>query len=411
MKKLIYYEFKKLWNKTSLLAISALVLFLIIMSGLYYGYYENPIITSNGDKIIGPFSHYALKEQSHTLEGKVDQKYLDDITSEFDSSVEKEKFSDRFGIDMMRFNIASYLLNFPSDLSKTSNFSMRFDYKYLKSEKDFYEQYKKGVKSIIRTSQKNIKEQKQSKWFQYTEDQLEQIDNKIDSLKPQFKITYYLGLEKVIMDFSKQFWILLIVLSFGLSGIFSKDSSNGIEELSLASKNGRNKNMNAKIISGNLFSIIIYLIFITIILILNGIFASLHGLDGSVQLMWRTSLYNMSLGTAMLIMFFMGLLGTLIIANFIMLISMITKYVKLSTICSISSVLILVKLTKTLNMLQLQLNPLHFSTVLQLDKPIFIGDLMLPNVIVSALIGIVYLTIIVAVTKTQYKKYALRGGS
>lgn len=409
MKKLIFYEFKKLCNKTSLLSICVLVLFSIMMAGIYYIYYENPVITSSGEKITGSLSHWSLKEEAKGLEGKVDQKYLDTITDEFELSIEKGKFFDRFGMDMMRFNIASYLLNFPADLDRTSNFSRRFDYEYLKSEKEFYQQYKQGVKSVIRKEQKTIKETNQAKWFQYTEEQLEQIDNKVDSLQENFKVAYYLGLEKVIIDYSTQFRIVLIVLAFGLSGIFSKDSQNGVDEIALAATHGRKKNMNAKVVAGNLFAVLVYFISITITLVLNGTFASLHGLDASVQLLWHTSLYSMSLGMAMLVMFGMGLLGTLLFANFVMLVSLSTKYVKLSTVCSIASILILIELTKTTNMLQLQLNPIYFSTVLQLDKPIFIGRLMVPYVIISGLISGVYFTIIRLFTKIQYKKYTLRG--
>ncbi|MEG0693569.1 MAG: hypothetical protein RR444_10890, partial [Oscillospiraceae bacterium] len=239
MKKLIFYEFKKLWNKTSLLSICVLVLFSIMMTGIYYIYYENPVITSSGEKIIGSLSYWSLKEEAKGLEGKVNQKYLDAITGEFESSIEKEKFSDRFGMDFMRFNIASYLLNFPADLDRISNFSMRFDYDYLKSEKEFYEQYKQGIKSVIRKEQRTIKEQNQAKWFQYTNEQLQQIDNKVNSLQPNFKVAYYLGLEKVIIDFNTQFRLVLVVLAFTLSGIFSKDSKNGMDEIALAAASGR----------------------------------------------------------------------------------------------------------------------------------------------------------------------------
>lgn len=409
MKKLIFYEFKKLWSKTAILAVCSLMMFSMIMAGIYYMYYENSTITSSGEKVSGVGAYWTLKEESKNLEGQVDQNYLDNIVDEFESSIEKENFSHRLGMDMMRFNSASYLLNFPTDLENTSNFSMRFDFDYLKSEEAFYEQYKKGVKKVIQNRQKLIKDRNEIMWFQYTNEQLEKIDNKVDSLKTPFKASYYLGLEKVIIDFITQYWLLLIVISFALCGIFSKDSRNGIDEISLASAYGRKKNMNAKVIAGNLFSISVYFIFIATILILHSIFASLDGWGASVQLLRRTSLYNISIGTTILIMLAMGLLGTLLVANFVMLVSISTKYVGLSAVCSIASLLMLVELAKTKNMLQLQLNPIYFSTNIPLDTPIFISNVMMPYFFVSALIAILYLTIIRFLTIRFYKRYTLRG--
>lgn len=409
MRKLIFYEFKKLWSRTAILAVAALILFSMIMTGIFYIYYENPIITATGERVTAVNNYWRLKKESESLEGVVNQKYLENIVDEFESSIEKRDFSHRFGMDTMRFNIASYLLNFPADLERTSNFSMQFDYDYLKSEQAFYDQYKKGVKEVIRNQQKLAKNRNEFAWFLYTDEQLEKIDNKVDSLKTPFKVSYFLGLEKAIYDFRTQYWIVLIVLSFVLCGVFSKDSTNGIDEITLASTWGRKKNMNAKVIAGNLFSIVVYFIFIATILILNGIFASLHGWEMSAQVLWRSCLYNMSIGTAIMIMFAMGLLGTLLIANFVMLISIITKHIKLSSVFSIASVLMLVELAKTTNMLQLQLNPIYFSTRLQLDTPIFIGDTMIPYFLISALIAILYLMVIRFLIVRLYKRYTLRG--
>lgn len=409
MGKLIFYEFKKLWNKTTLLAICMLVMFIAIMSGIYYVYYENAIITSSGEKVGGIGSYWVLKKESSELEGEVNQKYLDNFVQKFESSIENKKFSERFGMDFMRFNVASYLLNFPADLDKTSNFSMRFDYDYLKSQDEFYKQYKKGIKKVIRKEQNTMKKRNDFRWYIYTDEQLKAIDKKIDSLKEPFKVSYYQGIEKIIIDFVMQFWVLLVTIGFILSGIFSRDSRNGIDEIGLASAYGRKKNMNSKIIAGNIFSTIVYFIFVATLFILNGAFASLSGLDMSVQVMMQTCLYNMSVGTAMLIIVFMGLLGTIVIANLIMLVSISTKYVKLSAMSSIAIILILVELSKTTNMLQLHLNPVHFSTMIGPHTPIFIGNIMLPYFVISIFIASVYLVIIRIATTIQYKKYSLKG--
>ncbi|MGL5379342.1 hypothetical protein [Clostridium sp.] len=409
MKDLILIELRKYGNKTTTITALSLIVFLMITSGIYYMYYDNTIVSSDGELVSGMGSFWKLKEEAEGLEGEVNQSYLDNIVSEFDGSIEKRDYVDDAGVYGMRFHIASYLLNFPADLNRTSNFSMDFDYDFLKSEEQFYLKYKEGMKEVIRLNQENITKNNNIDWFKYTTDQLEVIDAKIDSLEDNFYVEYTEGLQKVIYDYQKYFWVFLVAISFLLCGVFSKDSVGGIDELSLSSTYGRKKNMNAKVIAGNIVALCGYFLFVSVILFINGIFASLHGVNGSVQLYWRTCIYNLSIGQAILILFAMGLVVTILIANIILLLSIIIKYVKLSGLLSICSIYFMVEFAKTNNMLKLLINPIYTATNLKLDIPIFIGNVMIPYPLIAVAILIVYLISIRLLTILMYKRCTVRG--
>ena len=84
---------------------------------------------------------------------------------------------------------------------------------------------------------------------------MDQINKKNNAIDIPFKVDYYQGLEYFIWQYGAQYIFVLIVIAFALSSLFSKVSNNGIDELSLASKFGRKKNMNARIIAGNIFAV------------------------------------------------------------------------------------------------------------------------------------------------------------
>lgn len=282
---------------------------------------------------------------------------------------------------------------------------MGLDFDFVKSEKEFYDKYKKSVSDAIKiNNEKN--------WFKYTKEQMSKINEKVNDLKTPFKVGYHGGLSYFNLTYGMQYWLLLLPIVFGLSSLFSKDSNNGIEELTLSSKFGRKKNMNARIIAGNIFAGIVYGIFIVTLFIENGAVHSLHGLGQSTQTVWYTCLYDISLGTSMLIIIGQGLLGVLIFANLVMLISIKVKYSKISTILSLASLWVIVTLTNTTNSLQLQLNPIYFATRLakgprEFEIYYFVFNIMIPYSLAFIVLACIYMLFIRALTVGQYKRYKL----
>lgn len=397
---MIRFEYKKIWTKIAVLAISVLFFYSLIMTGIGYLYFENTTITKEGEQVMGIRAFEALKKESEDIEGTMNQEYLNKLVQSYNNSVEKQnKF-----LGMIKYQFPNYLINFAAYSERMNSNLLDLDFDFLSSEDKFYAQYKNSVIKLIKIDN-------QSNWFRYTDSQMNIINGKVMSLDTPFQVGYYEGLSRVISAYSEQYWLILIVLVFTLCSIFSKDSINGIDELSLASKYGRKRNMNARIIAGNLFAITVYGIFIVVLLLEHGIVASLHGLGLSAQNIWKTCLYDINIGTGMLLMFAQGLLCILIIANLIMMLSVWTEYAKASALLSLTSVLLLRQLTQTLDTLMLQLNPLYFARHLAISNDFeiyyFIGNVILPYSLIFLMPAAMYLTIIRFSTVFRYKRYSV----
>ncbi len=68
---------------------------------------------------------------------------------------------------------------------------MGLDFDFLKSEKDFYNQYKKTVKDQILYDSQKL-------WFKYSDKNIEKINEKVDNIKTPFKVDYYEGINNLM---------------------------------------------------------------------------------------------------------------------------------------------------------------------------------------------------------------------
>ena len=400
MKQIIKYEFKKIWTKLTIISVISLMVVSTTLN--FIAFFNSEVaITSDGDEIRGMKSFRAIKKQSQDIKGEINQEYLDNLVKEFNSSVEKNEFSEMMKYELTKYKFPNLTINFANYGPKMMSDKKDLDFKFLESEEDFYNEYKKSMSETIKV-------QNQKNWFRYTDEQIDEINKKIDDIDIPFKVDYYQGLEYLIWQYGAQYIFVLIVIAFALSSLFSKDSNNGIDELSLSSRFGRKKNMNARIIAGNIFAVVVYAMFIGNLLIQIGAVASLGGWSQSIQNIWHTCVYNISAGDGILIMIIQGLLVVLIITNLVMLISIKFKYSKLATILSLSSIWLIDRLTYTTDTLSLQLNPFYYVTSnISSSTYYFIGDIMIPYVLAFIGIGSMYLMIIRILTIKEYKKYKL----
>lgn len=402
MKELVKYEFKKIWTQLTIVSIALLIAISTI--NIFIALFNADAITSEGKEVHGLKSSRAIKNESQDIKGVMNQEYLDNLVEKFNSSKEKQEFEQLLGVYFTKYSYPNQIINFANYGPEMSSTHMGLDFDFIKSEKKFYNQYKKSVS-------KTIKDNNKRNWFKYTDNHMNNINKKIDKLETPFNVDYTGGLAYFVREYGAQYYLVLIVIGFALSSLFSKNSNNGIDELTLSSKFGRKKNMNARIIAGNIFAVVVYAIFIGTLLIEIGVGASLHGWDTSIQTMWLTCLYNISTGTGILIMIFQGLLGILIIANLVMLISLKVKYSKLTTFISVFGIWILRQLTNTTNSLQLQLNPIYFARHISFfrdfDIYYFIGNIMIPYSLAFIVIAFIYMLVIRILTVRQYKRYKL----
>lgn len=403
---LFKYEFKKLWNRLTKIAVGALVLILTVFTIITsYASQSVQVIKSDGEIVKGITAHRVLKKESLGIEGVLDTEYLENLVEEYNASEQKKVFKDK--PHMMKYRFINYFINAIHYGNNMMPFYGDLDFDFLKSEEELYEAYKESLKL-------NIKETNYySGIFKYTDEQMKILEEKVDDLEFPLKVGYDKGLSNFVEAFCAYFTFLLIVLVFILSTTFSKDTKSGIDELLLSSKFGRKKIMNVKLLVGNLMGVAIYGVYIGTLLLVHGIFASLDGFGNSIQMYWINSLSNISFGMGILIMIFKGLLAVLIITNLVMLISIVCRNSKLGAGMSLASLFMLIKLTYTGKLIQLIPNPIYWSTnlggrMVDFEVYYFIGDIMIPYTVIVVILSLIYLIIIRVLTVLAYKRYAIK---
>ncbi|MEG2893280.1 MAG: hypothetical protein RR840_07965 [Clostridium sp.] len=415
IKKLIKFEFFKIWNKTTVLSLISLIVLCSILNIIGYMYYSRlPIMTSEGKIIKGISAYKVLKSDTDTIKGTIDQKYLDKLTREYNSSkekvfmnVENPKLETRDRVEFTKYTSVNYLINFAQFSGEVNSECFNLDFDFIKSEKEFYKEYKESVLNKI------YKDNKEYGLVKYSSEEINKISKKVEKLG-KFKIGYREGLNKIIVEYGKQYWLLLFVIALSLASVFAKDSNNGIEEIGLSSENGRKVNMDCRLIAGNLFSVIVYIVFWLVLLVEIGLVFSLSGWEVSIQANWYTALYNIDYKEAIFIIFVSGLIVTILISNIVMLISIIIKNVKIATLLSLVFIYGIVKLTETSNNLELQLNPIYYATRLATGNNLnafeiyyFLGNIMVPYSLIGLVLIIFYFAVIRVLTVILYKRYRL----
>ncbi|MGL4739840.1 MAG: hypothetical protein ACRC41_03430 [Sarcina sp.] len=402
----VYYEVKKLWNKTSILAVIIMIGICIIPYLIMINHSSNNTVKNNGEVITGIRSYKVLREEAKDIKGIMNQEYLNLLVAKYNSSKEKEVYKTNLQ-PYIKYKYPNFFINFVNYGSDMGSFYMDLDYEFLSDEVQLYNKYKATVKETIQNRNENVG------IIPYTDKQKEKINKLIDKIDTPFSVGYEEGIEHFIYSYGEKYWVVLLVIVFCLSSLFSKNSVNGIEELSLSATLGRRVNMNARIIAGNIFAISIYFIFIFSLFIVISLVAGFDGLNLSAQIFWNLCPYTINLCEGLVILLFMGLLSTLIISNLIMLISLkITNY-KLSTITNLLFICLLIKLTQTTNPMILQLNPIFFSThfttsnLADFEIFYFVGEVMIPYSLIVLFLFIVYMGIIRFLTIRSYKKYKL----
>lgn len=409
MLTIVGYELKKIFDVKALIAIICLVLYSLIMAFIWYGYDDKITLTSKGEIVSDISAYRVLKNESESIEGIISTNYLKYLVDVYDGSVEKMYYHEYLDTYINRFQSSNYIFNYAGLGGSMNSGYMDLDYEFMESEHSFENQYKETLLTYL--VEKNDGNHGIAFSNQYSEQQIEVLNKKIEKLSTNFKIGYNVGWYNIIVAYGQQFIVLLIVIAFSLSSIFSKDSSNGIEEISLSTMYGRNKNMNGRLIAGNIFAVIVYLLFLVVLMLIHGSISTLAGFNTSIQIYWYVCYYNISFGFGVLVMFFWGLLAVLVVANFVMMISIKARYVIVTTILSVSSVLYLKQLTVYSNPIALQLNPFFYATrlttsnLVQFDIPHFIGNTLIPYSVLTIIITIVYILIITLFTKQAFKKY------
>lgn len=405
MKDLIRFEYKKMCNGISIVSLVALsiltVIFAIVTLNLQYR-----TIDSDGNVVNGLASFRVLKEVSEDLEGALDGEYIRGLIEKYDSSYDKAYLAENRGFlgtgGMTKYIVSNYVINYAyyGPYMSNGNEKVGLDYDFLDSEESFYQKYREAVlEQLLYVNAENG-------LFPYSEEQISVLEQKIQNIKTPFQIACHMGWANVFGYFGMEYPVFFIILAFCLSGCYAKDSTNGMDELILSSICGRKRDMQARWIAGNLFTVVFYMIYVLVLIAVHGGIASLHGLGASAQTFWFECFHNFSVGTALLIVFFGGLAGALVMANLVMLLSIKLKNAKLTTVFGIIAVVLMFRQASTYSQIKM-LNPLQFKESALLTDFLFVGNAIVPYFVIALLLSAAYITVCWLVLRLSYKKYRL----
>lgn len=403
MKRQIWMEYRKLWNKVSAVAVVAMCVVVVVHVFVFLNL-QYRSIDSNGELVEGLASFRALEEASKDLEGAMDGEYIQKLIASYNNSFEKEYLAEHRGFlgtcGLMKYMVPNYFINFAyyGPYMTNGNDKVGLDYDFLESEESFYTAYKEATKESLADV---------GQWMKYSDEQMRVINKKVDNLKTPFITGYLQGVLNLKFFFMRDYILVFFVLVFALAGLFSKGNTGGVTELTLSSKHGRRRNLNARWIAGNLFAASVYLIYLALQIILNGAIGTLTGWNIAAQMLWNDCIENMTFGDALLIMFFGGLMGALVVGNIVMLFSIKLKNVKLAVVFSVIAVL-LIKTNVWVGLYSIKdlFNPMYFNTDwLFRGRYLFVGNIAVPYSVLVPVIAMLYVAVLYTGVRLSYKKY------
>lgn len=405
MLKQIGYEFRKLWTQTAIVCTLAILILLSLFAVLLHFDFPDSI-TGSGEILHGTRGVRTVAKEGCFLAGTLDQDYLDKLKQSYNTSTEKKILKEDLRKYIHKYMINSFLNTASVGMENASSWDL--DLNWVQTEKDFYQRYRDSML-------KSIKDDNKRYWkdtmFQYTDSQVEQIKDRIQKMETPFRVTGTVkeGISGFKYDFCTNYWIILVAIVFCLSGSFSKDSNSGLDELFLASVHGRSGAMKAKQIAGNLFATILYFLYTIMMAGLYGLTQGFFGIGSSIQFLWPTSIYPLTIGSGLLILFLVGWLVALLIANLAMLLSIKIRYFSLSALAALLLVLLLKWATRTMQMGRLFFNPLYFVThfVSDFDRFYFVGGKMVSYIVCSLILAVIGILLAILLTKRFHKTYCI----
>lgn len=407
MGALVKFEYRKLWNKVSVVTVIAMFVISSLHTFIYLDLNSQwRAIDKDGEIVSGLAAYRALKEASKDIEGVMDGKYLKSLKDKYELSTDRKYLDEHRGFlgtgGMTKYMYPNYFVNYAyySYYMSNGNDKIGIDYDFLDSEERFYKKYREAVREQL------LYENKYGGLLKFTKQQLEVLDKKIAEISTPVKVAYCQGISNFMNWFNLEYPVFYVVLAFTLACTYAKDSLSGVSEISLSAANGRKKDFRARWIAGNLFEASVYLIFIGVLLAEHGAAATFSGFGASAQTYWFNCIFNINIGTGMVLKIAGGLLGALVFANFTMLMSCVFKNIKPASAVSVLAALALTKLSGTYSQIKL-LYPLQFSTDAVVKDFFFFGKILIPYAAVVMLLTIAYIGLFGFCLGRMNRKYYL----
>ena len=399
MKRQIWLEYKKMWNEVTHVSVIAMCI-VVVLHLLVYLNLQYRVIDSQGQIVEGLASYRALREATEEIRGTMDGDYIRALVESYNNSFDKAYLAEHRGFlgtgGMTKYMVPNYFVNyvyFGAYMSNGNN-KIGLDYDFLESEETFYRTYRETVKEHLLLLDS------------YTQEQVHVLEQKISQLKTPFRTGYYQGLANLRSWFVLDYGLTFFALAFALAGVFAADHAGGVTELTLAARYGRKNNFDARWVAGNLLTLSVYLIFIAVQVIANGLIATLDGWDLPAQMFWFTCLYNITIGQGLLVMFGGGLLGAFVIGNMVMLLSIIVKNRKFAAVVSAAAVALIWQSRNDYGQIRM-IHPAHFKDDALMNEFVFIGNIAIPYFVIVVLLTLLYVAVFRGATRLCYRKYGI----
>ncbi|MBN8047114.1 ABC transporter permease [Paraclostridium bifermentans] len=295
MKELIKFELYKIFSKKSVLV---LILICIISSVL-------PSISDYLDmKEKGLKSYENIKKLGQEYEGQVITEEKKGYLEKNDTQIREKDNKGEYVTDKER--VSAYGIN---------DFYMWVNPEYLINNRFYkFDDIKKEIAKLEKDGDKSSYEYKE---FKYIHDLIEK--------KPIPKFYFKFGWNNATEFNMNPLWVAILII-VSICTIFSNEYQSNTASIIFSSKNGQGRLTLAKVISGLLFSTIIFLI-------INGIqvaIMAMHGFDGwDLPLGFLPSYartpYIINIGTFYIIGLLVSYTGVVLFSLLVMLVSLISK--------------------------------------------------------------------------------------
>ena len=296
MRGLISFELRKIIRKRStiLIIITALI---ICLTSIFFGAMTETSYMTETEKLKGFQAIENERNRQGQLSGYLDEDYIKQINIEV-----AQKNPEYWGVLPVIGVQEGRLPNIISDL-KSGNLDSIYD---------------NILKGPVTDKPKPVG----------TSSQVDQLLNMYEQVQVPFYFDYYDGWERMSSSFS--IFVALVVsaiIVISLSPVFSDEYSQKTDAIILTTRYGKNKVIVAKLISSFIFTLAVYLFFVTVNFILH---AAIYGLDGgnaNIQLhsWYYQSPYHFTFLKLNLFSMGLSLIGLVFIAAITLFISSKTK--------------------------------------------------------------------------------------
>ncbi|MCM1158550.1 MAG: ABC transporter permease [Bacteroidales bacterium] len=326
VKKMVYYEIKKVFSKTSS-KIAVLLLIILLGSEISTDIQNVPYTNEEGNQEYGISAIRKLKEQKKQWTGEMtEEKLMQAIEENARIQASPEAQSRDIGQQNIAYHRKQALNDIRDMIADSWTLFREWDYytmDYLKPEdaKRFYSNRTESLKEYLASSSEDVV----SRYL--SEKKKAFLLKRYEELETPLKYDTFTGWDETAYSAPILIMIMCLILGFLVAGIFSGETRLKADSVFFSAYHGRKKAVLAKLLAG---FIIVTGFYWLIMLLYSAIVLGIFGTDGAdcmiqISLGYWKSFYNITFLQRHLLILFGGYIGTLFVLLVTMLVSAKTK--------------------------------------------------------------------------------------